>query len=301
MFKTVKIGVLALACISAFSLNAQENKKNGEDGWKLKLGTSYRTFGGVEYDGFSLNNGNYFDGSYNAGAGTFTDAIQTVPTGAPGLSYLSLHRGGSWGDSSELKSAAGLLLSMSTQLSQNDSFAIDFDLTLGYHATDASDTMAGDYVTDVYTGSVAGNAFNGVPANPALAVALPASIVNSYDIDLNTTTLSAGVGARFQLGDFDFKVSGGPTLTIATYDFERATTVSYVGGVTADERYVDDYKGTDVFLGLYAAAEASYALTDELEVAAGFRYDWVSQQVDTDIADVELSGMSLELKLVYAF
>ncbi|MEA3451329.1 MAG: hypothetical protein U9Q83_05435 [Bacteroidota bacterium] len=65
--------------------------------------------------------------------------------------------------------------------------------------------------------------------------------------------------------------------------------------------YTNSDNGIDFLLGLYTNIAIGYDITEKIGVQLGARYDYIPEDLSTDFADIELSGLSAEFKIIYSF
>lgn len=311
MFKNIKLGVLAACGLGALSSAAEDVKYStastipaDSPNWKMTLGVSFRQMGEFDFKSFSLNNGEYFDGTFDGTNVTVVDNQDQVnPNGGPAHDNLvSLHKGGSYGGSEDGDDEAGIIIGASKVIGYGKNWTYDLDLSLGIFSTTLDTNQAGDYTTDVFgTGVGSGNTFpvNGSGPIDGAIGGNPADIRNSYDIEMDAYVFSMGLGARMLMGPVELKLSGGPTVSIVDYDFSRVSSVHYSQADTYSESASDS--GIDIILGAYVGADVLYPINEQWTIGAGLRYDFTLYDLETKVADVDLSGSSVELKVQYAF
>ncbi len=135
------------------------------------------------------------------------------------------------------------------------------------------------------------------------------------DVDLTCLCLDLGVQAAYAAGRLGLELGLGPTLTLVDLDasqrlssrWDQHTVIANPAAAPANQRGVtvpagassetrsDSSMGT--LLGAYVTAGMVYQVTPLLDITANVRYDIVAGDVDNDIAEVELDGYSMQLRL----
>lgn len=305
MFKGVKLGLCVAVVASSIASFAQGFEAADHSDWKLSIGATYRTFKSVDFKKFAIDNGaEYLDGTVGNPLNPFDQQTNvdgsTLPpphdTVGPVVA-TSLHTASFNGGSDELDNAMGLTLMLSAPISEQ-SEGLSLDVSFVFVTSSISETIGADVVTYVdYDGTPAGSDAEG----DMLPGGKGANVPVRYKMDVALCTLGAGVSKSFDMGALDLSVGFGPTLTFAYYDAER--NASQVFSTPTDGAYSESVKddGLDVLLGLYASVDATVAISESWALGCGLRYDWMVQDIETDVADIDVSGLSFELKAVYSF
>ncbi len=288
MFNKIKIGLCSFALASLSCVAAEE--------WKLSLGVTYRTFDDISMHGLTLGDGSkYLDGD-DDGSNPISPVDQVTP---PSSSFpllgeaVSLHRANYTGASDELDSGTGLVFGASKQMDNG----FGFELSFVYIDTSFDEGVNADTYTDVFYGGVPGGSdeFGDMPPGGKTA-----DVQIRYDMDVTLYTFGAGISKTLQIGAFDMKFSGGPTITIADFDMSYVATQSFTGIDDVNHGSGSD-DGIDLLLGAYVAADLSYDFNENWGMALGLRYDLIVNEIESDIADIDASGLSVELKVTYQF
>lgn len=299
MLKGLKLGLCAIIAAGSTVGFAQGFEPAEKSDWKLSIGVTYRAFKSVDFKGLELGSG-YIDIDVNGNPVNPQEQVAPLPPLFPlGSTATSFHRSGpGGGGSSDLDSAAGLSVVLSTPISDANS-GLSLDLSFVAVSTSLSDSIASGMITDVYYDYIAdpnldpedggydGSTENGGDMPPG---GQAGSGFIRYKMDLALCTFGAGVSQSFDFGALDLSVGAGPTMSFAYYDIEGS---SAMGSVKED--------GLDVLFGLYASVDATYAINESWGVGCGLRYDWMVQDIESDLADIDVSGLSFELKAVYSF
>ncbi|MCK5835130.1 MAG: hypothetical protein KAG98_05315, partial [Lentisphaeria bacterium] len=288
------------ATIRAFSMDAVERNE-----WSFSLGVSLRQISDLKLHAVSGGAGNYYNGSYDPTTGKIIvddDGAQTTPTpGAPifpgGSSFISLSSLDFQG-SSEDASGNGIVLGLSKLLTEHDSGFYSLDFTLVTLFVDESFGLGDASKTDVFVG----NGTNGDYTTPGGPIggddhpaALPGTAPGGFDIELSAFTFGLGASQHFVWDSgitLDF--GAGPSLTIVSYDFEGPS-ISASGDLSSNSS-----SDVDFLFGLYAQANVGYEFNESWALVGGVRYDLI-QEIEDDVADVDLSGLSFQIKAIYSF
>ena len=296
------------------------------EGWKLSLGISYRSLGEIEYDGMAFSNratgGQYVTGTY-APAGGFLSVLNYTDNGAP--STLQVNAAGTTAtlhsvtfrkDTEDADAGWGRELGASKALWQSDALTMDLDLSLVGVWSETTSEYKLNGTSQVFNYTL------GFPANPTwlanqvgdassnlgFAPAAPGAANPNgnvigrlrYDCDVDVYTLGCGAGAEYNLSWFSVKLGLGPSVSLVDYDISAEQRVAYVNGPQVYRSTATD-DGTEFKAGAYAGVSVRVPLTEAFSVELGGRYDWIPSEMDTDYAEIELTGFSGELKLVFSF
>lgn len=296
--KWQKVVTVALtgAVLASGALYGQEG---GGDGWKLSLSYVYRTFGDVDFKGFDMPG--YVTGQDPTGqpAGPLGpmylgDPNQNLPP-VGGTNYAVLHRNLDFrGADHDLDAANGFELTAATPVGIRDRL-FDLELSLVAVTNDASQTVS-DVPVDrqLFNDALGTWVPGGTTSNPTTFAIL------DYDLDMTVLTHAVGVGTTYHCQDWYVRGAVGPTLTVVDYDATRDISVedSAAGPLPATDA---EHDGEMEFkLGAYARVGAGYNVTDGLSLEIGARYDYI-QEVDSKFMDLDLSGLSGNLSLIFMF
>ncbi len=307
-----KIFITALLITSAF-IYAQENQPmnnstSTKNGWKLAIGVNYRSFDQVtfkqigEYANGSVTDigfGNYLYKVADPTSQVFVDTIlnDTVTlASASGSGEFNFDNG------------VGVVLKASKVFSQGDAIDWSFDLSLATAYTQSSHSVGATFTTfdfGDWNGSTDGNgdvtpgpyppsapvdgktegvSGNYAPSDPGTTASI------KYDLNLGLYTLGAGVSAACDMGPVTVFMGGGPTLSVVDYDIDYS-----VFGIQKNS------DSTRLRAGMYAELGLEVPVNEKWAVGISGRYDWIPVEVNTDLAEVELSGFSGQLFVSYQF
>jgi len=290
-----------------------------ESDWKLSLGTTFRSFKQSELKSIGFGSDKYVNGSYDGSTVTVDDAgnqVAPYPGGLPGgTSHLASLHSVSFGSFSEdLEDSAGLVLQWTKDLQGSGDGKIggldwQMDFSLVWVGVDQAFNSAADVTSDAFevddsdfpNGTI-DDVENGVPGAPSL---LPGSKnvegFARYDLDVDAFTMGFGFGPRLELGPVDLKIGVGPTLTIVNYNTRVDAGWNFIGDAGSGERVSRSDDGIDARLGLYGSVGLACEFTERWGMEVGVRYDYIPDSVDTNIVNLDLSGLSTEIKVVYSF
>ena len=178
-------------------------------------------------------------------------------------------------------------LSFATALSDTDE---DFNPETTTLSTNVTGTVFLRNVNEDGDGEVTAGNF---PAPISLGAAANVTGRVEYDLDLAAYTFGAGVSGNFKAGNFGFIIGAGPTLTIADLDVDAVQRANFT------KKLKDD--ATDLLFGVYVNAGLNYNLNESVAVGLEYRFDYVFDDVSTNLADVDLSGSSTQAKLIFGF
>jgi len=187
--------------------------------------------------------------------------------------------------------------------------SIGFALSMGGFEDTFSDTQAGAVLTDSYTiAAYVGGRHMVPPAATATDLPGAGTTVGSleYELDLEALCLGAGVVAMYQWEGLGVVLALGPTLTYAQVDVEATETVNWSDTVLNTPgariyRSTRDDDKKDLILGAYGSIGVEYRINENWKAGLEYRYDAAFNDVDTSLADVDLSGVSGTVKLIYSF
>lgn len=291
----------------------------GESDWKMSLGTTFRSFKKSELKSLSFGSDKYVNGSYENGTVTVDDSGHQVvpyPGGLPGSSHLaSLHSVSFGSSSSDLEDTAGLVLQWTKGLQTstiNKVGGVDWemDISLVWVGVDQAFGSTGDVDGDTFDVDVSDfpngvieDVENGVPGDDS-SLLPPSDTVEGfarYDLDIDAFTIGFGIGPRFEMGPVDLKLSVGPTVTVVNYNTKVDGEWNFRGEAVSGDTISRSDDGVDSRWGLYGSLGLIYDFNRNWGMEVGFRYDYIPDSIDTNVVNIDLSGMSTEVKLVYSF
>jgi hypothetical protein len=295
------------------------------DEWQLSLGASYRTFDDVDFKPFALSSsgGQFVNGYWTSDSDylVMSDA-QIDPTGWVEVEEDLYRRKVTFdaisyaGGSDDMDDSYGAVLALTKQLSTTESgWVISAKISLAGFTTDMSGTASADALsTSTYFGffQLPVNPGNSIPSAPVMGGSGPALTEPVYDsqeqattaamvgmdIDLNLYVLSLGLVAARQFGPLSLSLEAGPSLNVADFDTSVSQTVTWDGGGYSSTAH-DDV--VDVLFGAYAAGGVAWQLTERVGVSVEARWDEVFSDVETDLAEMDLSGLSFSAMLGFSF
>ena len=277
------------------------------EGWQVTLGGSYRSFDAVDFNAFNFRNYGNLDGSLGRPLGAQNYSTATFAVVAPGpfsadhIRYL----GGSENIDGALAPVIGFEKVIGAQNALSFSWVANGQYyQLGETMSDEQSFTVQNYqhmapfLNVIVPAPIAGP-FAGFSAGTA------ASVRNQFDLDL--LVLDLGAKADCTLGKrFGMYGAVGPTLNFSDMKTsqQEAATWNPIPLVAADtgsyqQTHNDDRQAVTV--GGYVALGVQFQLTKTLELAVEYRYDAATNDVSTDLASVDLTGSSAQLKLSFQF
>lgn len=121
-----------------------------------------------------------------------------------------------------------------------------------------------------------------------------------YEMDMSLYTLGCGVGAACEVRSFSVHAAAGPTLTLAALDTSRTAEAFWNTGERFYRDRVDD-RDVAVRAGIFAEVGADYRFAGNWAVGVAGRYDCIPGHVETRVAEVDISGLSVQFRLSCAF
>lgn len=323
MKKLIGIVMFAVAGIAM----AQQTETNG---WKLSLGASYRTFDNVDFESttFTAPGGNYANGNYTDGGNyTIQDDSQLQPGGwtdgglGQWIRTASFDQSVAPGDSADADNGVGTIIELEREMWQpRENVGVSLVLGFGFFQSDAdrNATTGNGITTTTLTGTLTSPVDPGaaVPATPYTVaggagfplstpldlgdVATTTATLNlESDLDLYVLSLGAKAYCRFDRLALTF--AAGPTLNLADFTTESRQRVTFNNsGAEAYSRSQSD-DTQDVIFGAFVGIGADYRFSERWALGVSYRYDGLFSKVDTDLAEMDLSGQSVQAKLSWLF
>lgn len=317
------LGLIAGMCLGARPAAGQDEATR----WRLSLGANRRTFDRVQLNGFDFAAGDdvFVNGTVvDLGPGTLpvdqrtyrytvVDPVKQVDNTT--LDKIEYHDA-ALADTTEEhpRGAAGAVLRLVRPLAERGAFTLELDISLA--TAFLRDDVSGAAQTEAFQFDVAPNQWpGGAGPDPndfseewkvhnRTQIASPNTAVTATvkaDVDFDLYTIGFGLDAACTRDRWGVAVGVAPTLSIIDYDFARRATVRWAddGGTFFRSESTDD--GQRLLGGFALQALVRYRVTDRIGIMLGGRYDHVFQTLDTDVADVDLSGFSCELDLTFRF
>jgi len=120
------------------------------------------------------------------------------------------------------------------------------------------------------------------------------------DADLDLYVFSLGMSASRSIGPLSIRLEAGPTVNLADFDTSVMQQVRWTNGEEIYSRSKTD-DTLDILFGVYASGCVSWRFTERWEVGIEARWDEVFEDVSTDLAQMELSGVSLSAQVGFSF
>jgi len=321
MKKLIGIAVLAVAGVAV----AQEAETNG---WRLSLGASYRTFGDVDFDALTLARpgGNYVNGSYTDGGNyDIQHGSQLQPGGWAWDGGLGLWTRNAtfdqvtFGGASEgADDSAGVVLELEKTLTRTENnLSLSLVCGFAFFQSDASMSATG-LATTTLTGMLTSPVDPGaaIPATPYtvaggagfplsgpvdLGAAATTAATLNLDADLDLYVLSLGLRGAYEVGKFGFVVGAGPTVNLTNFETEARQVVTNTADGSVGYTRTDSDSKSDLLFGAFVGVGAEYRFTERWALGIEYRYDTVFGEAETDQAEMELDGHSIQAKLCWSF
>lgn len=237
-------------------------------------------------------------------------------------------------DSIDSFSGTGVALSMDRKILTRPNWVVRVTGGLQYFHPSSSESYDGDmngaahFTTEQYRHTIADSEAgpqldnSDIVINPATQqVTVNSSTVYDVeeDFDMDLIVLDLGLSIAYTRGKWEYELGTGPTINlIPSFDTSQhlwarwddiessspnppydAGAPVVIDGGTYNEHHSDST--SDVLFGGYLSAGVTYALTEHSDVAARFRYDFVSGSVRTDLARMDLDSLSLQFSWIYHF
>lgn len=311
MKKPILASIGIIICMAV--LNEDANAENTP--WHISVGANYRAFEGFELNAFDFAPGadNFINGAVtDVGAGnygyTVENSVNQIDNVA--LNRVEYQNARLDGSNENLQDAPGAVLRFSRPLLRRSGavFALELSLATAFVNDDltayASTTnIQFDISPNIWPSQ--GGAGGGPAPNVTSQtysvynrsqITSPISDVDArvnYRFNMDLYTLGVGLKARKNIGPVAFALGGGPTVSIIPYDAERRSIAAWSGdGTTFFTRRDDADRDVAAHGGIYARAGLQWSATERVAIGAAVRYDWIPQNMNTDFASFDLSGLS---------
>lgn len=284
--------------------------------WEFSLGANYRAFDEIDYDNYALENPNHTGGTAVLDNGvTYTDNGATIflemaNVGNPvnfdpppgNVNDATLHQASVTGQSGDIDEGVGVVLGARKDICKlRSGYTLGLDLSLTTAFSDTANRVSAP-VDNINLTGLNSNPYIGSKNLAAGSVGADVEASVNYDLDLAVYTFGTGMSGAYEQGPWAFRLGAGPTLTLTDYDISRSEVVSFNSGTSTIYTDAVDDDGLDLDLGAYISAGVDYDITGNIGVGLSIRYDWVYDGgPDTDVADLDLSGASGLLQLLYTF
>jgi hypothetical protein len=300
--------------------------------WKLSLAASYRSFDDVTFSPIQLSSsgGEYVNGYYNSDSDYLVLGESQMDPGGwqagPGDTYIrnvSFDQTNFSGAKDGWGGTAGSVISVSRQLATTDSgWTFGANISLGWFSADLRTlaTEGNGLMTTAYVGYFSipqvlpdppPNTYPTAPVSGAAGPGLTMTDTTTsatttasleMDADLDLYVLSLGLQASRAMGPVSVRLEAGPTLNFADFDTSMTQSVSWISGDGSVYSPASDTDDTfDVLFGAYASGALSWHLTEQIEIGLEARWDEVFDDVSTDLAAMDLSGLSFSAIVGFSF
>ena len=281
-----------------------------ETGLRFSIGPLYRNFDDVEFDVPAFRNA----GNVRDPAGPY--GIQNYPaTAQPGgnadipnipVDYI---QSGENEDNIDTGSQWGPMLGMELDIVDNVEYVISFVSNFQFFSVQAESnggTNARHYFVDyVFIGpdhqlSIPDPLDQGFPG---LSQGTSASVDSDFDMELYVFD----AGLKISVANLDplrVGLAAGPTLSIGDVDTRQQQTATFTPFDSNTPETISESRNksdVDFIIGLYAALEAAYRLSETFSLAVGVRYDFNTVEVGTSLAEMDLDTVGGYARLVLDF
>ena len=323
---SIAIAVLSIgAALTAFSQD-----------WEFSAGWSQRHIADIDFESTVLTSSNF---SGQTGGDTYigflldpaaTDEWQADTTNmidVAGIITVTEASTTEGGDATDSDHANGFVLRLSHPLDMNaNGYQISFDMGLGHYTINGSNNQS------AITGSTEGFTINThtfqldfgglpppdpslipidgtstfpvppVPDSTVAGLGANTTISTVADFEAELWVISLGISGALEHGKFKAFGGVGSTLNIADADasFSHTTLISGTAPTATVTGAVED-SNTSIAFGLYAQVGLAYHLSDSIDIGANARYDAVSSDISTDLANASLDGESFDLSVSFRF
>lgn len=296
-----------LTLMMAASLSADE--------WEWSLGVNWRSFRDVRLKEFAFNNGNCVDGNVEQmGGGLWRYTVRSPVNQVSGsaLNEVTYRTVSFSGDSDNSDHGKGVAFGGSRVLGRAETVTVRLDLSL---STARADSGHGSAATQEYeTWSIGADSWSAGPVpdpdKPSLVSANHTRIVSSetansvsvvrHDLNACMYAVGAGLSLSCRVSGVDVVVGAGPGLSVIDYDFRRVARCAWIDGST----FYSEETGTDatkVRAGGYASIGICFPAMGPVAIGISGRYDYIPDELNTDIAEIDLSGFTAQLAVTWRF
>lgn len=306
----------ALVLIQSSIVTAGEDtamRDTSVDGrWSLRLGVSYRDFDNIKFGDGEFRNFGQQEGEGPFGVQNISSETAFPDFGLLNADYVRYNGGGSgdFDDTDHLAPIIGFRYEFAPSGNWQWSIVGNFqyyNLESGNGASGSSEDP-GDFTYAQYQHFVGFGIIFPIPEgdlpNDPPEPGTTFSVRNKFD--LNLYVLDLGVEGRANWDNFHLSAAVGPTLTIADMDSSQTQSASWAAqGVdllpagSYSEKIGDSE--TKIMPGVYGAVGATVDLSDRWSVGVEGRYDWVSDNAGNGQADLDLSGFSGIVSVMFRF
>jgi len=129
--------------------------------------------------------------------------------------------------------------------------------------------------------------------------AIPVALTVRRTSELDLYVLSLGCSAACDLGgSVTVRAGIGPSWTYADLSTDIMA-AARAGGQTVSQTWSDDETASE--FGWYGTIGVEFRVSRAISLSLNYRYDWVADEISTDLAEVDLSGSSANLALSFRF
>ncbi len=299
------------------------------EGWDLSLGVNYRTFDGVEFKSRQITNGGFLDGSVtwidDNGDGLQNDgdlwlykvasSLQQVDVAT--LQEVTYTQAAISQQNADIDDGIGVVFKASYTLRHEEKYRFNLDLSL----TTARSSSKFALNTSVNTvGYDIGENWND-PNAPTGGGPLPNQldkitggnvemgtvqdgngvVYSSAGLDFDLYTLGLGISGMYDVDDFSLFIGAGPTISLIDYEMYDEVTGYWKDGSGTFYSSQESEHSTKWRGGLYAEFGLLYAINETWGIGVAGRYDYIPVKVETEVAEIDLTGFSGQAFINYQF
>ena len=274
-----------------------------DEGWKISTGFSYRSFGDIQLK--SQSQGNSTNGQYLDGSITTIDnsaqvivsidnAIEQSLAGSPNTYLFNTIENGF--SENDFDSSVNLIFKAEKSFWENENWSGVFEIAVsGLNSHDSYSSQGTTTTTAVEFSSLLQDGENIDVINGQYVLADGEAFSSNHNIRLNMFSLSLGGSLKYQVDNFFVSIGAGPSLTFLDSEIKQELTLSS-GETLTDSGHYSDFKA-----GLYADCSLGYNFLKKWALGINYRYDWIPQELDNDLVEIELSGQSFGAFISYQF
>mgnify|MGYP006286583417 CR=1 FL=1 len=304
--KTLTRSVLLMGLVAVLQVAVSAQGGN----WRLQLGVSYRNFDDVDFESVEFRNW----GAQTGGGPFGVQNATTTPASNVDLDYVR------WDGTSEDIDDLGHwspVLGVYKPLGESERFSLGIAAHMQYYCIESNVSTAGDMASpDTFTAIQYNHQARAGTILPVFPGALPnvppvapvGGTMTSFRMDADTEmhllVFDCGLQASIPVAMTEITAGLGPTVSIADVDSEQKGQVTWSAqpGVDAGtQRIARSDSETDILFGGFASVGISVDVTENLQLAADYRYDFVDGHAGDDLASMDLDGSSGQVAIRFNF
>lgn len=282
-----------------------------EGDWSLRIGVSYRYLGDIDLKDLDFQNptlgGEYVNGATDYLGVPDNTLVLDNSLGAQnnGVGEVTLDKISADSSGENLDSDVGISIGLEHVLSEVGESEIGIELALNYTGTDINFSTEGETRTDRFDDASAPSPGAFVhDSSPIIAGGGAATVagLRSFEMELDTLTLSMGMKAIYDADYFRLTAGAGPSVNFAYTKSSVREAVSWLSdGSELYSTQAESDESFDVLFGGYFNLGAEVVFDAQWGVGAEYRYDYTLGKVETEQVEAELDGSSGQLFLFYRY